>query len=536
MRTLSSILFSILLSAFSLSITAANIDSLYLELNDANKDTSKIILLNKIAIELITDSPQNSLAYSQKALSLSKKINYSSGAAEAYISIAKVYYNQRIFSKASEYYFNALKIKEEMGDKTCIASISNSIGEINYQSGNMNQSLNYYYRALKLNLEITNKQGLANSYNNIGITYKQQGEYDKALNILNKALYLNRTLNNKKSVAENYGNVGIVMLEKKDYESKLFFEKELKIEQKSNNTTGIARSFYHLGLYYHTFNSFDSAILFFNRSLEYISTTNNKLLSEINKKLATIYANKHLYKEAYKYLSASNIYQSNLKDEETTKIITQYEMQQKFDKQLKIKKEQDKIKNTTYFILVGVMLILILIIVLLYIGLIKKVKNTSIEKEKLVTRHKNAIKALQKKQKKLTTSIMYNVKNTEHINKIISRLIKSKMHFKKQNHTLIESIIKDLQASSSDNIWEEFEICFQDVHSDFYKKLHIRYPLLTINEKRLCAFLRLNMTTKEIASITQQSTNSIEVARTRLRKKLNLSNKDISLSSFIAKM
>jgi len=129
---------------------------------------------------------------------------------------------------------------------------------------------------------------------------------------------------------------------------------------------------------------------------------------------------------------------------------------------------------------------------------------------------------------------MYNVQNTEQLNKIISKLVTHRMYFKKQNHVFIDNIIKDLRLCTNKNAWEEFEICFQDIHSDFYRKLEIRYPSLSINEKRLCAFLRLNMTTKEIASITQQSTNSIEVARTRLRKKLNLSNKDISLTSFIA--
>jgi len=303
------------------NIQANNIDSLYLQLNDTREDSSRIILLNKIGATLINKSPQNSLAYSQKALSLSKKEKYTSGSAEAYINIAKVYYNQKIYSKASEYYFNSLKLKEEIGDKKCIASISNIIGEINFQLGNMNQSLNYYYRAVKLNLEIGNKQGLANNYNNIGLTYKQQGEYDKALNILNKALYLNRKLKNRKAVAKNYGNVGYVMLEKNDKTSKVFFERELKIEKKINNKTGIARSHYHLGLFYNHYNNYDSAIIYFNNSLQNISKTNNKLLSEINKKLATIYSKKKQYQKAYSYLLASNTYQTNLKEEETTKLI-----------------------------------------------------------------------------------------------------------------------------------------------------------------------------------------------------------------------
>jgi DNA-binding CsgD family transcriptional regulator len=70
------------------------------------------------------------------------------------------------------------------------------------------------------------------------------------------------------------------------------------------------------------------------------------------------------------------------------------------------------------------------------------------------------------------------------------------------------------------------------VHNDFYDKLNEKFPNLSANEKRLCAFLRLNMSTKEISAITYQSINSITVARSRLRKKLELDS-DENLISFL---
>jgi DNA-binding CsgD family transcriptional regulator len=59
------------------------------------------------------------------------------------------------------------------------------------------------------------------------------------------------------------------------------------------------------------------------------------------------------------------------------------------------------------------------------------------------------------------------------------------------------------------------------------------FPTLTLNERRLCAFLKLQMTTKEIASLTGQSIRAVELARTRLRKKLQLTNSEINLYDFI---
>ena len=83
--------------------------------------------------------------------------------------------------------------------------------------------------------------------------------------------------------------------------------------------------------------------------------------------------------------------------------------------------------------------------------------------------------------------------------------------------------------------WEEFEVRFQEVYTGYYTKLNTKFPDLTPNELRLCAFFRLNMTTKEIAAITYQSTNSIVVARYRLRKKLGL-EKEENLVGFLSKI
>jgi DNA-binding CsgD family transcriptional regulator len=72
------------------------------------------------------------------------------------------------------------------------------------------------------------------------------------------------------------------------------------------------------------------------------------------------------------------------------------------------------------------------------------------------------------------------------------------------------------------------------VHADFYKNLNQINPDLTPNERRLCAFLKLNMSTKDISAITGQTPHSIKIARARLRKKFNLTNSDTSLLAFLA--
>jgi hypothetical protein len=80
---------------------------------------------------------------------------------------------------------------------------------------------------------------------------------------------------------------------------------------------------------------------------------------------------------------------------------------------------------------------------------------------------------------------------------------------------------------------KKFEIRFKNIRANFYDELMRDFPTLTLNERRLCAFLKLQMTTKEIAFLTGQSIRAVELARTRLRKKLQLTNSEINLYDFI---
>ena len=118
---------------------------------------------------------------------------------------------------------------------------------------------------------------------------------------------------------------------------------------------------------------------------------------------------------------------------------------------------------------------------------------------------------------------------------ITERLKKARLTYKPENRKTAEDIIRELEQGITKDTWKEFELRFQDVHSDFYDKLNTLYPDLSPNELRLCAFLRLNMTTKDIAAITYLSINSINVARHRLRKKLDI-DQDENLIKYLSQL
>ena len=85
-----------------------------------------------------------------------------------------------------------------------------------------------------------------------------------------------------------------------------------------------------------------------------------------------------------------------------------------------------------------------------------------------------------------------------------------------------------------DSDWEQFEAHFDQVHENFLRNLRNAYPNLTPKDQKLCAYLRMNLTTKEIAPLMNISVRGVEISRYRLRKKLELET-DTNLVDFIMK-
>jgi len=77
-----------------------------------------------------------------------------------------------------------------------------------------------------------------------------------------------------------------------------------------------------------------------------------------------------------------------------------------------------------------------------------------------------------------------------------------------------------------DEDWEQFSHHFDQVHVNFIERLRKKYPQITANDEKLCAYLRLNLSTKETAQMMNISVRGVEASRYRLRKKLGLSNEE----------
>lgn len=199
------------------------------------------------------------------------------------------------------------------------------------------------------------------------------------------------------------------------------------------------------------------------------------------------------------------------------------------------------LSNTAVFFYILGLLLLSIVIHNVYKQYYKRQRNKLlIEKERELElraleykeqqmRHENEKlqQDIESKNRELAISTMSLIKKNEFLNSIKSEL--KETDSAKSLKPVIKIIDKNLNNTDD---WKFFQEAFNNADKDFLKKIKSLHPELTPNDLRLCAYLRLNLSSKEIAPLLNISPRSVEVKRYRLRKKMNLEH-DESLTNYI---
>ncbi|WP_299600355.1 LuxR family transcriptional regulator [uncultured Aquimarina sp.] len=150
------------------------------------------------------------------------------------------------------------------------------------------------------------------------------------------------------------------------------------------------------------------------------------------------------------------------------------------------------------------------------------------EREIMKLNNEKLTQDIESKNRELASSTMSIIKKNEILNTIKKELQKS--HQETNGLKNVERII-DRNLNNKDD-WRHFEEAFNNVDKDFLKKLKAKHSNLTPHDLRFCTYLRLNLSSKEIAPLLNISVRSVEIKRYRLRKKLELEHSD-SLVNYI---
>lgn len=151
-------------------------------------------------------------------------------------------------------------------------------------------------------------------------------------------------------------------------------------------------------------------------------------------------------------------------------------------------------------------------------------KNELNEQQYILLKNKQLQKELEIKNRELANAATNIIYKNEMLNNLHAQLkeLKDPEGNKLSSEELrkINKLIEDAHNDNRD--WDIFEKSFNEAHGDFFKKIKAEYPELVPNDLKLCAYLRLNMTSKEIAALLNITTRGVEIRRYRLRKKLGI--------------
>jgi len=417
-------------------------------------------------------------------------------------------------------------------------------GMLFYES-DLDKSLAFKHFEIAYKLAKSNEEQFRMEYiaNNYGLVLNGQKNYEQAITIYSKALEIASKKNNIQQSATIYANLGVLYLLQDNFEqAENHFQNALQEAYKTNLKGIISSRASYLGAFYIDINQLDSAQKYLEIAEHFIHGLRlNQDKAFVYRKLIQLnklYNNSENLVNYYQLLTAQNdsIRKSIL-------IQTIYEFEYKLsltqleaEKALEINKLKKDKQITTLIIVLIIISSVSIIIFLIYIYTKLKSKaeinrlneyNARIEKEKI---------KLDKEilDRQITAKSLFLLEKENLITKITVELSKLRKELEKKNvsHS-IQNIISEIKTSSNTSAQEEFESRFKDVHPNFYKNLSEKHSDLTTNEKKLATFLVMDLNTKEIASITGQSPNTIKVARTRLRKKLQLSNSGVKINSYL---
>ncbi|NAY92400.1 LuxR family transcriptional regulator [Muricauda sp. JGD-17] len=153
------------------------------------------------------------------------------------------------------------------------------------------------------------------------------------------------------------------------------------------------------------------------------------------------------------------------------------------------------------------------------------------EKEIVKIKNEQLQQEFKSKSNELAASTLSIIRKNELLSKVKEQLV-SNVEDKESIKPIIRVIDKNLTQNDD---WEMFKEAFNNADRKFLKKLKKAHPNLSPNDVRLCAYLRLNLSSKEIAPLLNISVRSVEIKRYRLRKKMELAHED-NLVDYILKL
>ena len=520
----------------SFSQNIIKLDSLQLALKRSDTDSARFNTLMQLSDLYKGTDYLKALEYSRQAKELAKDKELRILELSAETSIGNINISQGQYKLAATHYFTVLKAYEELQDTSGIISLNNNLGAAYDRMGEYDKALASFFKAqeyLNASKNSENKKlVLPSIYNNIGNIYQTKGDPKSALTYYEKALDLALQVPQLKARGIAYNNIGKLYFNELNEPDKAleYLTKGLAFREEIGDLGEVARSLVILSNFHFQQKEYAKGKQYAERALEIGEKIGSlDIQSSAFGRLSEIAEANGDFQAALVAYRKSKEFNDSIINQQASREITRIQLQYDFEKEEKLRAEEASQSRFKYLLTIAALSFGLILAILITLVVRSKARQTEMKQ-------KNLSLDVEIKNKELTTNVMYLIRKNELINNVAERLLKLQRRVLPENQKVFQEIILDLQREADNDTWKEFELRFNQVHSEFYTTLRKLYPDLSPADEKLCAFLRLNMSSKEIAAVSQQSIKSVEVARARLRKKLNLTNTNSNLVSHLANL
>ena len=421
------------------------------------------------------------------------------GAANCLMNTAMVYADIQEYGKALDIYNRSIQKFTELGLDGRIATTFTKIGTVLMEQGRLQDAKEYFTNALRMHARDSFVYGQAEAQNRLGTLFLIEGEAEQAEHHLRRARALSEHIDDKDGLISSQIQFGkLLRLEGKHGEAGQELEQALQIADERK------------------LKKYQLSALFELKLLE-------KEMGNLEKAL--------LYNDSYIDLKDS-IYDTN-KSKQIAALEFSNELEDK-EKELALLQEQERLDAyIKWGLLAGVIALTVISLLIIHYQRQQSVRNkelmascealaaSTLENARL--RERELQSQLDFKNKELTSYALNFVQKNELLQELqekIKSLKNGTPAAQKESILELDSLIR--KHIGIDRDWEDFKRVFEEVHTDFHKKLMENHPELSANDLKICALTRLNLNIKETAGILNISPESVKTARYRLRKKLGL--------------
>lgn len=442
-------------------------------------------------------------------------------------------------SLAMQKFLQCASYFEEEKDSTAWADNLVYVGEALLDLGRNAEARNFFHQARQLYYILNDQYYLTQTLNDLGLAFLEDKLLDSSL------VYLRLAENQAR--ANESSLLSIILLNKaktlagqeKHGEAEALFREALKGAEAMNDRRAIISISNDLGEFLLNRRRDKDARISLNRAERFLNTTDYQT-GRINNYMhhARLYRKQKNWEAASEYLQKAHVIKDSLYEKESlrqqSEMLILYESEKK-EKELLIQQQENaslqqeiqlneiRLRNTWIISALVSGIAVLFFIIYRQIQIRKRVLQR--------VREKKLEQEVEFQHRALSTHALHMISKNQLLNEIkrsIERLDKSN-----ENHATHKNLIHAIEFDQkSDRNWEHFRQYFNQIHTDFEKKIRKLIPDLTNNEMRLLALLKMNLSLKEIAGILNIAHDSVHKATYRIRKKLQL-DKEQTLQQFV---